>query len=722
VSGFEQLHPALQYHIVNSLGWKSLRPFQDDVIPEVLSGKHMVILAPTAGGKTEAAFFPAASRVLSEQWQGLSILYVCPLKALLNNLDLRLQHYGRLLGLKSAVWHGDVSSSERKQILRDHPSCLLTTPESLEVMLLSDLVDHRSLFANLRIVIVDEIHAFAGDDRGWHLLSVLSRITRFAGRELQRVGLSATVGNPQELCEWLAGCCAGPRGVYAPSIPSTSEARVSIDYVGSLQNAAIVISRLHRGEKRLVFIDSRSHVEELGSALKDLGIRTFVTHSSLSQEQRKAAEEAFATGSDCVIVATSVLELGIDVGDLDRVIQIDSPGSVAGFLQRMGRTGRRPGALRNCLFLTTAPEKLLLVSGLVRLWEQGFVESVTPPQQPLHILAQQIMALALQQRGVTRAAIPEWLNRVPPFVAIAPELLESLLAWMLEKDLMWEDNGVLWFGRQGEKDYGRKNFLELFTVFLVPPVFQVMHGRNHVGSIDEVILLEKPQGPRMLLLGGMSWLVNHIDWKRRMIHVEPVKGKGKAKWMGSGRPITAVLARAIRSIIDSDRQMPQWSQRATDQIAVTRVENAWVQEGKTTLISRGGVQWYNFAGTLANMAIANALRKALGDGVRADGLSLTFEGFVTAAQVNDAIAVVRQTEPELLVPMIDENAICGLKFSDCLSPELAKDLLAARYADPEGVQHCLLEPVVTIAESGIIQRGHVEDLMQDETDAAEQHT
>lgn len=696
MSAFEKLHPALQYHIVNSLGWRSLRPFQEDVIPDVLSGKHMVILAPTAGGKTEAAFFPVASRILSEQWQGLSVLYVCPLKALLNNLNLRLQHYSRLLGLKSAVWHGDVSSSERRQILRDHPSCLLTTPESLEVMLLSDHVDHRSLFANLRIVIVDEIHAFAGDDRGWHLLSVLSRITRFAGRELQRIGLSATVGNPVELSEWLAGCCQGPKAVYAPSVLPATEARVSIDYVGSLQNAAVIISRLHRGEKRLVFIDSRSHVEELGSALKELGVRTFVTHSSLSQEQRHAAEEAFATGGDCVIVATSVLELGIDVGDLDRVIQIDSPGSVAGFLQRMGRTGRRPGTLRNCLFLTTAPEKLLAVSGLVNLWDRGFVESVTPPKLPLHILAQQIMALALQQRGVTRAAIREWLNRVPAFVSTEPETIDSLLAWMLEKDLMWENDGLIWFGQQGEKDYGRKNFLELFTVFLVPPVFEVMHGRDHVGSVDEIIFLEKPQGPRMLLLGGRSWLVNHVEWKRRVVYVEPVKEKGKAKWMGSGRPLAAVLARAIRSLLSSNLRMSQWSQRASEQMAALREEFDWVREGQTTLLSSKGLQWFNFAGTLANMALAKALSDSLGEGVRAEALCVTLDCSASLTDVITAIEAVRRIAPELLVPVIDDNAISGLKFSDCLSPELAKMLLTQRYSDPEAVQQCLHEPIVPV--------------------------
>lgn len=217
MSSFDRLHPALQHHIVNSLGWRELRPFQEAVIPPILSGQHLIILAPTAGGKTEAAFFPVVSRMLSEGWTGLSVLYLCPIKALLNNLDLRLQRYSTLLGRRSALWHGDVKSSARKQILREPPDCLLTTPESLEVMLDSPNVDARSLFSNLRVVIVDEIHAFAGDDRGWHLLAVLERISRLAGRELQRLGLSATVGNPETLVDWLAGSCEGPRDVFLPA-------------------------------------------------------------------------------------------------------------------------------------------------------------------------------------------------------------------------------------------------------------------------------------------------------------------------------------------------------------------------------------------------------------------------------------------------------------------------------------------------------------------------
>jgi len=185
VSNFDTLHPALQHHIINNLGWRELRPFQEAVIPAILAGQHLIILAPTAGGKTEACFFPVLSRMLSAGWTGLSVLYICPIKALLNNLDIRLQRYCALLGRRAALWHGDVKTHSRKQILRDPPDCLLTTPESLEVMLVSSHVDPSSLFRNLQVVIIDEIHAFAGDDRGWHLLAVLERLTRLAGREVQ---------------------------------------------------------------------------------------------------------------------------------------------------------------------------------------------------------------------------------------------------------------------------------------------------------------------------------------------------------------------------------------------------------------------------------------------------------------------------------------------------------------------------------------------------------
>ena len=431
MSAFDQLDPLVQHHIVNTLGWRELRELQEQSIIPIQAGNHCLLLAPTAGGKTEAATFPILSRICGENWSGLSVLYVCPLKALLNNIHERLEGYCRMVGRRCDLWHGDIGPSQRNRIKSDPPDILLTTPESLEVMLISTKEDGRDMLRGVRTVIIDEIHAFAGDDRGWHLLALLERIGRLAGREIQRVGLSATVGNPEELLTWLAGHCEGGRQVVQPSAPgATARTDVQLDYVGTLQNAALVISRLHRGEKRLVFCDSRSRVEELGNELRQLGVSVFLSHSSLSAEERRTSEKAFSEAQDCVIVSTSTLELGIDVGDLDRVIQIDAPWTVASFLQRLGRTGRRSGALRNCLFLTTSENALLRAGALLDLWESGFVEPVAPPARPLHLFAQQLMALSLQEGGIGIMDWQGWIGRLPAFANEEPEVLQRIINFL----------------------------------------------------------------------------------------------------------------------------------------------------------------------------------------------------------------------------------------------------------------------------------------------------
>ncbi len=695
MSNFDLLHPALQHHIVNSLGWRELRPFQEAVIPPLLEGRHMIVLAPTAGGKTEAAFFPVVSRMLSEGWTGLSVLYLCPIKALLNNLDLRLERYSTLWGRRSALWHGDVASPARKRILREPPDCLLTTPESLEVMLVSPTVDSVSLFRDLRVVIVDEIHAFAGDDRGWHLLSVLERISRLAGREVQRIGLSATVGNPAALSDWLAGSCKGPREVYLPPESVGAAAEVQLDFVGAIENAAVVISRLHRGEKRLVFVDSRSRAEQLAAELRRLEVTTFVTHSSLSQDQRRQAEEAFGSREDCVIVATSVLELGIDVGDLDRVIQIDAPTTVSSFLQRMGRTGRRAGTPRNCLFLATKDEALVQGAGLIDLWADGYIEPIEPPPLPLHVLAQQLMALTLQESGVGRVDWWNWVRGVPGFAAIPPELVERLVESMLEREILWEDAGILAMGREGEATFGRRNFLELFSVFMSPPIFTILHGRRELGSVDQMTFLGKHEGPRVLLLGGRAWRVTHIDWQRRLAYVEATDASGRSRWKGGGLGLGFPLAQAIKRVLTVDQRSPRWSRRAAERITEIRYEFSWLQEDSTVaLLADGGVtEWWTFGGQRANAALAWALADETHSKVRSNNFTVTVEEENDLNKVERAIEAVRRREAAQMRIAVDVAAIDGLKFSECLPRELATQMLERRLLEPDATRRILDQPL-----------------------------
>src|SRR6185437_4153365 len=342
-------------------------------------------------------------------------------------------------------------------------------------------IDHRSLLGAVRAVVVDEVHAFAWDDRGWHLLALLERLSQVTARPIQRIGLSATVGNPAELLTWLQGSGAGkrPGHVIAPDLAkpeAASAARadpaaaaplpppagdIELDYVGSLENAATVIAALHKGDKRLVFCDSRRQVEQLGEALRARGVTAFLSHASLSAEERRRSELAFAEARDCVIVATSTLELGIDVGDLDRVIQIDSPTTVASFLQRLGRTGRRPDTTRNCLFLTTDEGALLRASGLLLLWGSGWVEPVTAPLTPTHLVAQQLLALCLQDGKVGDQLWPEAWNGLPPFDHSA----EPIVRYLRERGFVDEDGGMLFIGPQAEKHFGRRHFMELTASF-----------------------------------------------------------------------------------------------------------------------------------------------------------------------------------------------------------------------------------------------------------------
>ena len=690
---FECLHPALQHHVVNSLGWRELRPFQEQAIRPILAGEHVLILAPTAGGKTEAALLPVLSRMLSENWAGLSVLYICPIKALLNDLDVRLRRYTSLLGRRSGLWHGDIGPGERRRIVADPPDCLLTTPESLELMLVSRQVEQKALFQNLRVIVIDEIHAFAGDDRGWHLLAVLERISRIAGRESQRLGLSATVGNPDDLCQWLACSCKGPRRVLLPSKAAAGEAEVTLDFVGSLENAATVISRLHRGEKRLVFLDSRAKAEELAVHVRGLDVTTFVTHSSLSPEQRHEAERAFATRDDCVIVATSVLELGIDVGNLDRVIQIDSPPTVSNFLQRMGRSGRRPGSQRNCLCLATSENALLQSAAIIALWKEGYVEPVEPPKLPYHVFAQQLMGLARQESGTGRRSWMEWIGGFAGRAGIREDAAEQIVSHMLASDILWEDAGILWFGRRGEDEFGRRNFMDLLSVITSEPLFAVKHGRSDVGSVHQLSFATGHGGQVNLLLAGRSWKVTHLDWPRKIAYVEPAKDVGKSRWVGGGHLVSFEISQALRNTLSSDAVPSCWSKRAASTIGELRQQFPWLHNGCTTVHSNGDHStWWTFAGSRANAAIAAALRSTGLVVTDYDNLSITFEAAIPLPDLDARLQMVRRQEREEFRLPISAEAIEQLKFSSCLPHQMAVAMLESRLMDRRGLETCLRQP------------------------------
>lgn len=690
---FDRLHPALQHHIVNSLGWQSLRPLQEEAIGPLLDGEHALLLAPTAGGKTEAAFFPLLSQILTEPWPALSVVYVCPLRALLNNLETRLAHYCGLVGRRVALWHGDIGTSERRRILDDPPDCLLTTPESLEVILISRRSEKDRLFGKVRAVVVDEIHAFAGDDRGWHLLSVLERVGQLAGRDIQRVGLSATIGEPEQLLRWLTGASTAPRRTIAPPDYRVVHPEVTLDYVGTINNAATVISRLHQGEKRLVFCDSRSRVEELAFQLQSAGVSTFVSHSSIGRRERRRAEAAFVEGSSCVIAATSTLELGIDIGDLDRVIQIDAPRTVASFLQRLGRTGRRPGTQRNCLFLTVADDALIRAAGILKLWGDGYVEPVVPPASPFHILAQQIMALALQEGGIGSQTWWRWIGKMPGFAAMSQADVALLLRHMIKTGILSDDSGILWLGREGESSFGRKNFMDLFAVFTSNPLISVRHGHTHLGEVDPATFAMRHDKTPILLLSGRSWAVNEIDWDDRIAYVEPAKESGRSIWLSGDQPLHYRLCQSIRGILAGDAPPCSISTRAAARLDQIREDYTWIERDRTTVLrTAAGYTWWTFGGLCANAAIAAELGTRRLEVRNATNFSVSMDIGHDSRMVEEAIASVRAADPLRMVTPIEAKTIDSLKFSACLPPDMATRELQERLTDRSSLKAVLGEP------------------------------
>ena len=671
MSEFEKLHPALQYHVVNSLGWNSLRTTQLQAIEPILSGVHCLLLAPTAGGKTEAAIIPVLSRMMAHAWPGVSVIYVCPIKALLNNLEQRLSYYAGLVGRRVAVWHGDVSQSQKSHAVKDAPDILLTTPESLEGMLVSTRIDRKAWFRNLRVVIADELHAFAADDRGWHMRAVLHRLQQYVPQEMQRLGLSATVSNPEELLNWFAP--TGLKKVVGSASVST-DADVTIDFVGSLVNAGTVIARLHRGSKRLVFCDSRSSAEQLTSMLRSQDVRTFLSHASLSHSERKMAETAFAEEKDCVIVATSTLELGIDVGDLDHVIQIDAPATVSSFLQRMGRTGRRSGARRSCLFLCTNDDSLMLAMGICRLWSEAWVEAAYPPPEPWAIVAQQAMAATLERSQWPRQELISLLCGA--FPESNTQGISDVIGHMVDTGYLMDTDGVLQIGPMTEKQFGRAHYKDLLASFSGAQLLLGRFGNVEVGYIDPTMLTGEKQD-RLILLAGKSWRITDVDWRRKTVWLEPAKEGGKARWTGSGRTLSREIAQGIfRALREGTGEHAVISKRARleiDQVIENLPDTGNNRSMAITRNDAGGARLWTFGGTRANRSIAKQIQ-SLVEVRRVDAIGLDLK---TPIDPSELSADLLATELQFSTTEIKDLAK-SIKFSQCLPASLLLQIVGMR--------------------------------------------
>ncbi|MGK4005348.1 DEAD/DEAH box helicase [Sorangium sp. So ce1036] len=648
MSVFSRFPERLQHAIAHHLGFTSLRPVQELAGEAILDGKNAVVLAPTAGGKTEASMFPVLAGLLSAPPSGVGALYVAPIKALLNNQEVRLGDYTQMVGMRRFVWHGDARQGQKEAFCREPAELLMTTPESLEVMLMSPRVPVRRLFADLRHVVVDEIHAFAGTDRGAHLMSVIERLAALSRHDVQRVGLSATVGNPEQIGRWLAGSSARPGVVVDPPRPKAPRL-IKVYLREDASDFAREAVREGRGKKSLFFCQSRSLTEAVADGMRDDAIEVFVHHGSVSREERHAAEERFARGTNACIVATSTLELGIDVGGLDLTFQANAPSTVSSFLQRMGRTGRRPGAVANMTFLCEDAVSVVQSAALVLLAARGWVERVKDEARAWPVLVHQVLAMTQQHGGISAERCWQMLARVPDFRGIRREEYLELIEHMKREGYLFESGGLLGMGLTAERVFGKKNFLELYAVFSSPVLYKVQtESKRDLGSLEQAFVDRLVEEMSTFLLGGRAWLVVSINHEERLVRVRGAPRGKKPSWGGFVPQFLGFeLCQAMREVLTSDEEYAFLDAKAKAALAEWRGDLG-------QLLRRGGdalqldgttVTWWTFAGGRINQTLKYALEwrggwkvvpdnfsvKIQGDGVRFEAVSRLFEEMRSAS-------------------------------------------------------------------------------------------
>jgi ATP-dependent Lhr-like helicase len=362
---------------------------------------------------------------------------------------------------------------------------------------------------------------------------------------------------------------------------------------------------------------------------------------------------------------------------------------VASFLQRLGRTGRRPVTTRNCLFLTQDGDTLVQAAALLLLWGRGWVEPVIAPPEPRHIVAQQLLALCLQEHRIGDQLWPDWWNGLAPFGRGA----EPILRHLVEHGSLDSDGGMLFVGPQAEKVFGRRHFMELTAVFTGPPEFTVLLGRAELGRIDPSLLTEEVQGNHRLLLGGRSWRVTYVDWRRRRCFVEPADGGGKARWLQRGwAGFGYELTQAMREVLLGADPPVRLTNRALGRLATERDRLAYLVNPCGSVIvrdDRGDLRWWTWAGFRANATLTATLGEVVDPIQRFDDLQIRLRQDLTPQPWRDLVADAAQ---RLCLPEVSERALAGLKFSAALPHRLAMATLAARLSDLSGATAVLREP------------------------------
>jgi ATP-dependent Lhr-like helicase len=529
-SAFAYLHESLQTVLLQRLGWTELREVQERSYHAVSKGSDMLIIAPTAGGKSEAALIPVIDDLIKNGRAGVACLYISPLKALINDQEERFFSFCIPTGLSVAKWHGDVPKGDRAWKEGEKPHILMITPESLEVLL------HENRLAadlrNLRYVIIDELHAFVEAERGVHVKTLLHRLDQIARRPVQRIGLSATIGNPEEILGWLSDHRHGEEVVVVAA--PAKEKRFSFVIEAEEKDRMDAVVRIVSGKKALVFVNSRRDAENVMNAIAPRMENVYIHHSSLPAAVRKVAEEAFLREGGACIICTSTLELGIDIGDLEAVVQLGPPNSVSSFMQRMGRSGRRGMAAYVAWVLKDACE-LICSAAIIESAMVREVEPLHPQERPYNVLVQQMLLFVHRTRRTTKRQLERSLKALPPFAKIPAAAIRQIISQAIAQGYMTTDGDMVMLGDRAESEFGRANYRDLYSVITGGGEFRAITPDGEViGKLDARFVTGRAAGE--FSLGGRVWQMVKCDEGHNLVVVVPgTEQTSRAFWTGGGQ-------------------------------------------------------------------------------------------------------------------------------------------------------------------------------------------
>ena len=524
--------------VVRKRGFSGLSEAQEQAIPRLLAGENLILVAPTGTGKTESAMFPVFDRLLETTGAGFKALYVTPLRSLNRDILTRMEWWCRELSLSVGVRHGDTPQSERRKQALNPPDLLITTPESLQALFMGKRL--REHLKNIRYVVIDEIHELADSKRGAQLAVALERLAAYAG-EFQRIGLSATVGNPDDIGRFLCGA----RPFSLVEVPVASHLDISVRFAGEdfAAQTRAVAGCLDAPGSTLVFVNTRVTAEALGHELFSRG-DVEVHHGSLSRDVRVDAEERFRKGEVRTLIATSSMELGIDIGHIEHVVQFGSPREVSRLVQRVGRAGHHLDAVSRGTVLATGFDDLLESLVIARRAKANECERIVPPTGAADVLANQVAAIAVEYGEIEVSRVREMIERSSVFASSRP-LLDAVCSQMAEHRLIRLDGSrIIRTGR------ARRYLIENLSMIhdeRKMEIFDIV-SRRTVGTLDESFVLGWMHTGAVFITKGQLWRVLEMEGGR--ITVEPAtRAKGEVpSWEGEQIPVPFAVAREVGAL------------------------------------------------------------------------------------------------------------------------------------------------------------------------------